>query len=119
MTDTYALGLREKNSSAILWVKVEAPSNNAAFTAFARALMRNHGDEFSVAGILADLKRDTQIVGIHIGNLPDSDHTPHFYDETQNTVNLLDLDNGGLVKYSPPLASWLGRYGFHAGLPVY
>ena len=120
MTNTYALGIHEKNAGNTLWIKVHAPDNTAVFTRLATSLS---DDDLSIADILSDLKaeRDFKILGIYMDDdYPAADHSAHLFDEDDRSVTIFDKDTGReTVKF--PVEKWASRYGvtiYPQGIPV-
>jgi hypothetical protein len=123
MTDTYAIGIHEKNADTTLWVKVGAPDNETIFKSVAITLKYNLED-FSVADILNSLKSEFELQGIYLqDDAPTVQHSPHLYDHGDNTVSILDKDTGD-TNVTFGVDRWAARYGViiltdSNGIPVH
>lgn len=110
MTDTYAVGIHETGADFTLYITAEAPDNKTFYTALAETLIANAEGSFSVADVLYDLKRESRVTGVHVGDImPKSDHTIHEFNEAGNSISLLDKDTF-VVKHTFDLWAWAARY---------
>lgn len=93
MTNTYALGIWESGADDALWIKVDGPNNHAVLSAFAETLKANVEGSFSVADVISDLKHDVTVLGIFVGTIPSTDHTPHLFWERTAEITLYDRED--------------------------
>lgn len=113
---TYALGIQETDADNNLWLKVEGPDNETVFTVFAESLRRQVQYGFSVADVIADIKKDLTLLGIHIDNTPNVDHTPHLFIESDNAVALFDKESGDHL-VTKGIAKWASTYSVDVRMP--